>query len=280
MRIRYLKNQSKHLENTIEERTLELKSQHEELKSALNKLRLTQEHLIETEKMASIGILTAGLAHEINNPLNFIKTGLYSFKKTLDSPEHFKSEEKLLVTQKKIIEDIDIGVTRITKIIKSLNHFNRLNIEENEICHLKVIIDNCLEVLYFEIKNRCEINLNFKDEEIKIIGNIGKLHHAFLNILNNSLQAIQDKGFINISTWLSDKKDIVYMEIVDNGVGISDENLIRIFDPFFTTKEPGKGTGLGLSIVYEIINEHKGSIYVSSEVNKGTNVRIELPVNL
>jgi signal transduction histidine kinase len=128
-----------------------------------------------------------------------------------------------------------------------------------------------------QLKDRIEVQKKFTNEAFKVYGNVGKLHQVFINILSNSIQAIDKNGSISISTY-KQKKTIV-IEIVDSGSGISKENLSKITDPFFTTKDPGKGTGLGLSIAYSIIQDHKGTIEFQSEINSGTTVIISLPAN-
>jgi signal transduction histidine kinase len=130
-------------------------------------------------------------------------------------------------------------------------------------------------MLNYQLKERIEVYKNFSDEEIKIAGNVGKLHQVFINILYNSIQAIDKKGVISIKTNKQEQNSII--EITDSGCGISKHNLTKITDPFYTTKDPGKGTGLGLSIAYSIIQDHKGNIEFQSELNEGMTVKITLP---
>jgi len=249
----------------------ELYNQREELQKLLNALNEAQQKLIESEKMASVGVLAAGISHEINNPLNFIQGGLYAledyYKNNLG--DHRQGLEPLF-------QVIGEGVTRASEIVSSLNHFSRRTESQNENCELHKIIDNCLTMLKNQLKHKVTVNINYADNKIFIKGNEGKLHQAILNIIMNSAHSIEDKGEITIKTEV--QKNNLLLTITDNGCGISPDNLPRIFDPFFTTKDPGKGTGLGLSITYNIIKDHSGDISIKSTPGKGTTVIIRLPV--
>jgi len=248
-----------------------INNQNTELKTTLQNLQDAQTQLVQSEKMASLGILTAGIAHEINNPLNFIMGGCTGLE------EHFNDFDQ---NQNKnvafFIDCIKNGVGRAAEIVSSLNQFSRDKGTYDEIAAIHSIIDNCLVILNNNIKSRIEVEKYYCEESISIIGNVGKLHQVFINILNNSLHAIGNKGIIKISTKKTTEN--VLIEIFDSGHGISKENLTKITDPFFTTKEPGEGTGLGLSISYNIIREHKGTISFDSEPNKGTTVLITFPI--
>ena len=166
---------------------------------------------------------------------------------------------------------INSGINRTTKIVKSLNRFNRSNTQMNELCDINLIIDNCIVILNNKLKHKIEIIKSFSDYVV-INLNEGQLHQMFTNILSNSEQAITDKSYIKITTKAYDKK--VFISIKDSGIGINKAQINRIFEPFYTTKEPGKGTGLGLSTVYNIIKEHKGNIDIKSKQNIGTNLEI------
>ncbi|MHC1702856.1 MAG: PAS domain S-box protein [Tenuifilaceae bacterium] len=249
----------------------ELYYQRKELESALNNLQNTQKQLLQAEKMASLGVLAAGVAHEINNPLNFINGGVLGIENYINDKliEHAENVSPL-------IEAINLGVTRASEIVKSLNRFSRQTDSLTEKCDLHSTINNCLIILNDEIKNRIIVVKEFTNEQFAIIGNEGKLHQAILNILTNSIHAIEKKGTINIST--SIVKQMIVLTVIDSGHGIDKEDLNKIFDPFFTTKEPGEGTGLGLSITYQILKELNGTIEYNSEKGKGTTAIISIPI--
>ncbi len=248
-----------------------LEDQKLELNNLIQELKETQVQLVHSEKMASLGVLTAGVAHEINNPLNFIQGGLYAIESIVKN-EKIESE-----TLSAVIEQMSIGITRASSIVKSLNTFSRKGSLEIRPCNIHEIIDNALLILNHEIKYKCDVTKNYSSDNFILLGNEENLHQVFLNVIMNAAQAIDEKGHIIISTRIID--GMLEIIISDTGSGISQEKIKQIFDPFFTTKEPGKGVGLGLSIVYKIIKEHKGVINYSSEENKGTEVKIELPVS-
>lgn len=250
----------------------ELHKQREELEVALINLQNTQKQLVQAEKMASLGILASGVAHEINNPLNFIKGGIFGLEQYFD--ENLK-EHKEEVSP--LIEGINTGVERAANIVTSLNHYSRRDDSKLIECDIHSIIGNCLVMLRNQIINRIDIKKNYTPKLHSLYGNEGKLHQAMLNILSNAVQAIDDKGIINIKTNVSKQK--ITILVSDTGCGISAKNMPKIFDPFFTTKEAGKGTGLGLSITFNILEEHNGAIEVESSVGHGATVKITLPLN-
>ena len=280
----------------------ELKYKNVELSSLLDNLKKTQSQLIDSEKMASLGQLTAGVAHEINNPINFVSGNVTPLKRDIDDILKILNEyeriikEKQLTDQFQSIEDlkeevdylflireidnlikgINEGAKRTTEIVKGLRNFSRLDENESKSADIHEGIDSALLIL----KNRLKQNI----EVVKDYGNIpgvlcfpGQLNQVFMNILNNAIQAINGEGKIRIKT--SMEGSFVRISIKDSGKGMTPEVQKRIFEPFFTTKDVGKGTGLGLSISYGIIEKHNGKISVKSEIGKGTEFIIKLPSN-
>jgi PAS domain S-box-containing protein len=247
--------------------------QKEELKDALDKLKNTQTQLVQSEKMASLGLLTSGVSHEINNPLNYIQAGIYSLNNLID-PETANFEQLELV-----LKHMQEGVNRVSKIVRGLNNFSRLSQNRTDLCDIHKILDNSILVFRRELMGHCEVEKNYVSKKVMISANKGELHHVFTNILQNAIHAIEEKGKIYLKTKITGNGYRVQITIKDNGKGIKKENMSKIYDPFFTTKEPGKGTGLGLSIAFRIIKEHKGTIKYSSELDKGTKALITLPIN-
>lgn len=247
--------------------------QNSELKAAISHLQETQSQLLQAEKMASLGILTAGVAHEINNPLNYIM-GAYVALNTIMLHDSIKeNEDKIQV----LLNAIKTGVDKAAAIVQGLNQFSRDNQTYEEDCNIHEIIDNTITMLNNQLKHRIVVEKKYAEQDIVIKGNVGKLHQVFVNLLSNSSHAIKEEGRIVIETKYDKTNTII--KITDNGEGISAENLQKITDPFFTTKDPGKGTGLGLSITYNVIQEHKGLMHFESELGKGTSAIITLPLN-
>ena len=277
-----------------------LENQKEELQITLENLKQTQSQLVQSEKMASIGQLVAGIAHEINNPVTFISAGVDSLNTNLEEvgqvldiyhrittanvEQKLKEIEKLkekveykeaLKEINKLIESIKTGTDRTTEIVKGLRTFSRLDEDVLKVANIHEGLDSTLILLRNKYKQRIEIEKQYGDiPEIECYP--GQLNQVFMNILSNAIDAINDKGTITISTSKSNGK--VQISIKDTGKGIPENIRTRIFEPFFTTKEVGHGTGLGLSISHSIIEKHKGTFEVNSEVGKGSEFVISLPV--
>lgn len=234
-----------------------------ELKSAMKELKETQIQLINSEKMASLGQLVAGVAHEINTPVASIKSNNGIVAKLLGSIDDVDLKEML-----SDINEIDKeAVNRISNIVTSLKKFVRLDEAELQEADINKELDLTLELIRHETKNRIEIVRNYGEiPAIKCFPNM--LNQVFTNILINACQAIEGKGKIIITTEYSDKKLVV--KIKDNGKGIPQNQLSKIFSAGFTTKGVGVGTGLGLAICTKIIEKHKGEITVNSEIGKGS----------
>lgn len=301
------------LEYKVEERTQELQEAHhtleqrvqertQELQIILQELQETQGQLIQTEKMSSLGQMVAGIAHEINNPVNFIYGNIECADNYIKDlihlvdlyQQHYPNPEYIIT---ETIEEIDlnfiskdllnllssmkIGAKRIREIVLSLRNFSRLDEADMKEVDIHEGIDNTLLILNHRLKS-----------DIEIIKKYGKLPHincypsqlnqVFMNIINNAIDALlentqQNPKQIIISTQTTEN-NFIKIEIADNGSGIPTEIIKKLFDPFFTTKPVGKGTGLGLSICYQIVEKHQGKIEVVSEVNEGSKFIIYLPV--
>ncbi|MDX8338272.1 ATP-binding protein [Draconibacterium sp. IB214405] len=286
-----LEKHKKNLEDIVDKRTSELKTANYELQvinealsdkneiinkqnakliRTLNDLKNTQAQLLHSEKMASLGVLTAGVAHEINNPLNYIM-GAYEALKLQGENASGENYDILLNALK-------TGVERVADIVNSLNQFSRNTPKINEVCNIHEIIDNCLVMLQNQLKGRIDVAKEYSKETFITFGNVGNVHQVFLNILSNAEQAIAGNGKITVKTFREEER--VRIEITDSGKGIAKDELVRITDPFYTTKEPGQGTGLGLSIAYSIIKEHGGWLKFESELNKGTTAIVILPLKV
>lgn len=267
----------------------------------IKKLGESQSQLLQSEKMASIGQLAAGVAHEINNPVGFVNSNLGALKRYADDllkllavyervegslPDTDQQEIKLLKTKidaEYLREDISNllsesldGLQRVTRIVQDLKDFSHVDESERQWANLESGLESTLRVVWNEIK--------YKAEVVKEYGNIpqiecfpSQLNQVFMNLLMNAVHAIEDRGQITIRT--GHEQGTVWIEVEDTGKGIKPEHLGRIFEPFFTTKPVGKGTGLGLSLSYGIVNKHGGRIEVASEIGKGTKFTVYLPVD-
>ena len=282
------------LEVKVEERT-------KELEEANNKLKETQTMMVHSEKMRSLGELVAGIAHEINNPINFIYGNIMILdnyqKDLLSLIDKYSSVDKQIdqVSLKEIDDikqkiDIDFlkddigdlikscieGVERTKNIILDLKNFSRMDEMVFSECDIPKEIDTTLNILNNKIKNRITVHKNYEANVPKIEAFGGQLNQVFMNILDNAQGAIKGVGDIYITAKKVD--NMVQIEFEDTGCGIKQENLNKIFEPFYTTKPVGQGTGLGMSITYKVIEAHNGKIFAESEIDKGTKITIMLPI--
>ena len=264
------------LERKVQERTRELRDK--------------QAQLVQSEKMAALGNLVAGVAHEINTPLGALNSNIDVFIRTFEKIRAIVSDPE---TPAEVREDPDLlrllnaiddlnnvnhtATRRIVTIVDTLRKFARLEEAERKDADLHEGIESTLTLVHHQLKNRIEVVKDFG--ELPLIRCYpDNLNQVFMNLLVNAAQAIEGKGKIAISTSLRESGEEVVVEISDDGKGIEPGHLSRIFDPGFTTKGAGVGTGLGLSIVYQIIKDHNGDIDVESEPGVGTTFRITLPV--
>lgn len=305
---RLITGQNFALENKVKERTQELIESNKYLSVTIENLKSAQIQLIDTEKMASLGQLTAGIAHEINNPINFVSANIKPlrmdfveifnlmdyYRELAKDPENRELRKKAIDYSREIdidfikqevlslLEGIEDGANRTTEIVQSLRTFSRTDELELKPTDINRSILTTLVLLRSTIPYGIEIK-PLLDKLPPLNCYPGKINQVFVNLINNSIQAIKAKPVhqnehILITT--KDYPDNVVIAITDTGIGMSDEVKQHIFDPFFTTKDIGEGTGLGLSIVFGIIEKHHGSIEVESKPNHGTTFTVILPKTL
>ncbi len=262
--------------------------------------------LLQNEKMASIGQLSAGIAHEINNPMGFINSNLGTLEKYVDKFERYITTLEPLVQNccteqqqqavqalrkelkleyvlrdiRQLLEESSDGAGRVMRIVQDLKTFSRSDTAQIARAELHQCIDSTINIIWNQIKYVAELKKEYGDLP-KVPCNVQQVNQVFMNLLVNACHAIQEKqadelGTITVRTWAD--SDNAYIAIADTGCGVPDEVRHRIFEPFYTTKEVGKGTGLGLSISHEIIKKHGGELTVESEVGKGTTFTIRLPL--
>jgi predicted ATPase/signal transduction histidine kinase len=302
----------------IEYANNQLQVKHEEVQYALAQLKAAQSQLVQSEKMAGLGQLTAGVAHEINNPINFITASLPMLRerienlwslvhlyeemlKDVDAAEHQealqtvlqRSVERIIQFKKRVefselhndiqefLGSMDEGANRITTIVKGLRNFSRLDENTFKDVDIHEGLDSTLTILRNEYSGRVEIIKEYSDVPF-VECQAGQINQVFMNILNNALQAINGKGTVRIRTEHRAAEatlpERVTISIKDSGRGMDSTTKSRIFEPFFTTKEIGKGTGLGLSISYGIIQNHNGGIEVHSAPGEGAEFVVHIPV--
>jgi len=284
----------------VKENAVKFQAQAQELQQTLDELQATQLQLIQSEKMSSLGKMVGGIAHEINNPNNFISANLHHARDYAQSlfdfidgcvkvsPESGNLYEELNEELEldyiredfpELIKSMQQGSDRISSIVQTMRKFSRLDEAEHKLINLNESIESSLGMLDHRLQ---EIKVNKQYANLpKIECLAGAISQVFFNLINNALDAIEEKGEDGEITIITKKSaaDKAIVSIRDNGSGIPPQIQKQIFDPFFTTKDPGKGTGLGLSICYQVINSHRGEIRCLSEVGKGTEFIVELPMN-
>lgn len=277
---------------------LKIKQQYDELKA-------TQSQLVHSEKMASIGQLAAGVAHEINNPLGYVNSNLNALKEyvgelgqfidelaeatTLNKEKHNKFSELLdklkqkhdidfiLTDTNELVSECIFGMEKVKNIIQSLNNFTHAGEEKQQKTSINDCLDETVRIVWNELKYHCEVKKNF-GELPDIYCHPSQLNQVFMNLLINAGHAIEENGIIEVSTYCED--NFIILTFKDNGSGIDEKHVNQLFNPFFTTKPVGQGTGLGLSISYGIIENHNGNISVASTIGEGTCFTIKLPIIL
>jgi PAS domain S-box-containing protein len=260
-----------------------------DVEEANKNLRWTQSQLVQSEKMASLGMLVAGIAHEINTPVGAIASMHDTLERAINKLEQFcldelhadeTQEKKINALCSTIAESnrvINSASSRVTEIVKRLRSFARLDEAELNTVDIHESLDDTLVILHHKLKHGITVEKKYGSiPEVDCYP--GRINQAFLNILSNASHAIEKEGKITIETGQKDRS--IYIKISDTGCGIPEDKLDKIFDPGFTTKGVGVGTGLGLSITYQIIQDHKGEITVESKVGEGTAFTIMLPLDL
>lgn len=300
------------LEQRVKDRTAQLETTNTELQltsqnldSAFQELKSAQSQILQQEKMASIGQLAAGVAHEINNPMAFIISNLNSLRKYSDKVTDFINLQSGAIEElsnnadvRRIVEELEAqkkslklgyvlkdmgylidesldGAERVKKIVQDLKTFSRLDETEFKMSDINQGLESTINIVWNDIKYKAALKKEYGNIP-ETACNAGQLNQVFMNILLNAAHAIEAQGEIAVTTSCDDAK--IYITISDTGTGIPPDKLNRIFEPFYTTKEVGKGTGLGLSIAYDIIKKHNGEIRVESEVGKGTVFTVIVPI--
>ncbi|CDK98572.1 conserved protein of unknown function, containing signal transduction histidine kinase-related protein, C-terminal [Magnetospirillum gryphiswaldense MSR-1 v2] len=252
-----------------------------DLEEANQKLRETQVHLIQSEKMASLGQLVAGIAHEINNPLSFALSNVFSVEGWLASvaeADALPADLAAKITKSRSrMTDTAQGLERVRELVVKLRTFSRLDEGEFNTIDVREAMESVLLFLRHKMTGRIEVVRDYASvNDLACYG--GQLNQVLMNIVANAVDAIEDQGIITVRTGV--EGDMFAISVQDSGSGIPKENMERIFDPFFTTKPVGQGTGLGLAISYKIVQAHRGRIEVASELGQGTEFRVLIPRTL
>lgn len=294
--------QMHHLEHLVDQRTVQFKQASEALQREIDERKQLEGQLVQSEKLASLGQLAAGVAHEINNPIGFISSNLGSldgyFKQLLSlldayqsSAPHLDSEAAARLQRLReeaeldfLLEDIPLlireskeGIGRVGQIVKDLKDFSRVdNNQQWQWANLQQGIESTLNIVASELKYKADVIKEYQPlPDIECLPS--QINQVIMNLVVNAAQAMgPERGTITLRTGL--QQDMAWVEVADTGSGIAPDTLQKIFDPFFTTKPVGQGTGLGLSLSYGIVKKHGGDIQVRSELGVGTTFRVELPM--
>ncbi|WP_448652759.1 ATP-binding protein [Pseudomonas fluorescens] len=291
--------QTSHLEHLVEQRTQALTQASQALQLEIDERKQLESQLVQSEKLASLGQLAAGVAHEINNPVGFISSNLGTlsgyFNQLQEMLDAYRQAETALGGEQFdalhrrldldfLKEDIPIllreskeGIGRVVQIVKDLKDFSRVDNHQTwQWANLQQGIDSTLNVVASELKYKADVIKHYAPlPDIECLAS--QLNQVVMNLVINAAQAMgPERGTITLSNGV--EGETVWLEVADNGCGIAPDAVQKIFDPFFTTKPVGEGTGLGLSLSYGIVKKHHGTISVSSEVGKGTTFRVVLPI--
>lgn len=279
-----------------------LEQEHAELKALNDKLSMAQSQLLQSEKMAAIGQLAAGVAHEINNPVGFISSNLQTlqdyatrllkltafYEKVIsktgndtflalqrDTQQRLQFDFVRQDLPELLSESID-GIERVSEIVKNLKAFSHVDNAQWQYANLVEGLENTLKIAANQLKYKVEIHRDFATDLPEVYCQPNQINQVFLNLLVNAAQAMAHKGHLYLRAWQQDQS--VCVEVRDTGPGIAPEHMSRLFEPFFTTKPVGSGTGLGLSLSYSIVKKHRGEIEVRSTPGEGASFTIMLPV--
>ena len=309
---RMVKEQNQVLESKVKERTEALESQNESLESALQELKVAQDQLVQNEKLASIGQLTAGIAHELNNPINFVSSSAQSLRRDFEDvsevmervlalgPDDPELQGAITALQEKIaaldlgftmkeIEElltgIEDGAQRTTAIVKGLRIFSRMDGDEASKANINELLESTSVILRSSFREEASVVLELSPDDTVVMCQPGKLNQVFMNLISNAVQAtvMSGKPFAEREVRVRTRRVMqgevasVQVAIADNGVGMDEDTQAQIFDPFFTTKEVGEGTGLGLSIVKGILDDHRATLELESKPGEGTTFLITFP---
>lgn len=258
------------LEQRVRDRT-------EQLERAYSELKATEVQLVQSEKMASLGRLVAGVAHEINNPVSFIAASVVPLRRRLAAAQSAAPAEiaKTLDEAAELVNIIERGAERTAGIVKDLRTFSRIGEADLKQCDLNENIESTVHLVASRFADRIQIHRGY-GELPPFECDVGRLNQVFMNLLVNACEAIPERGNVWVTTTCEGGRLVI--SVRDDGVGMDREILGRIFAPFFTTKDVGEGTGLGLVISHGVVAAHGGTIEVDSEVGRGTEFRILLPV--
>lgn len=306
---RIIREQNVILEQKVEERTIELSETNHELNTTLEDLKQAQSQLVESEKMASLGQLTAGIAHEINNPINFVTSNVNPLKRDIDMVlealtvieeistsdasaaekqkkiQDYKEEldfDYLTVEIKHLIKGINEGANRTAEIVKGLKIFSRLDEDDLKKTDINEGLESTMVIANNLLNNKIAVIEEYDNNLPLTECYAGKLNQVFLNIISNAVYAIQKQfgeemgGELLLKT--THDADNIYITIKDNGTGMDEQTQKKMFEPFFTTKDVGEGTGLGMSITYNTIKKHNGQITVNSNLGEGTEFILQIPI--
>ena len=307
LRVKNLLEFKKHAETLkwnalLEQSKATLEAKNRELETALQEIERTHTQIIQQEKMASIGQIAAGVAHEINNPMGYIGSNMNSLLKYADKLAQFIEFQEQAIEQcsdvetkksigelkrqikldfvmkdfRELITESLEGSKRVSKIVQDLKSFSRAEGDEAIPADLNTYIQSTINVVRNEIKYVAELDIRLGDIPL-VVCRPQQISQVVMNLLVNAAHSIPSNGVITIAT--SRVNDTVEISVSDTGCGISPQNIEKIFEPFFTTKEVGKGTGLGLAISRDIVRKHGGELLVESEVGKGTTFTVRLPVD-